>query len=256
MIYASTTIRAAAIGGALACAATICMAADEPEVTATLSQQAVRVGDRVELTVQVTAPDLSQISVEDPAADTKAGKDGKEDTESTWSLLSKFAGPDEAAGAGTMRSTIRYTLAPFRTGNIPAPEVAVSYQPTSGPLVRRVLAAGEVEVRSVLPPDAAKEDLQPKDIKGALAIPAPRWLSPLIAVAVGLVALALVWFLWSRLRRRVQRIISPPQRIDEWALSELSAIEAANLSGTQEGEGALHAGRGCGEALPWRCVRL
>jgi hypothetical protein len=185
------------------------------------------VGDRVDLDIHITAADPSRVRVGDPDLGATAG-DG--DPDSTWSLVAGRSAPqDEPAAAGRTHRRVRFTLAPFRTGRIALPQVEVSVQPTSGPAETMTIAAGEIEVASVLPADADTKTLQPRDIKGVVAVPAPRWLWPAVAAAAAATVLALAWFLWSRLRRRVAAIIRPAQRLDEWALSELSAIEAEHL---------------------------
>jgi hypothetical protein len=218
---------AAAAAAVLACAPGAC-ADDEPEVTATLSQSRVRVGDRVDLDIHITAADPSRVSVGDLDLGAKAGD---EDPDSTWSLVAgRSASHDEPAADGRTHRRVRFTIAPFRTGTIAVPQVEVSVQPTSGTAeTTSAINAGEIEVTSVLPADADPKTLEPRDIKGVVAVPAPRWLWPAVVAAAGALALALAWFLWSRLRRRVAAIIRPPQRLDEWALSELSAIEAEHL---------------------------
>ena len=57
----------------------------------------------------------------------------------------------------------------------------------------------------------------------------PRW----IYVVPALVALAVVGFLargiWSRLRNRLKQIVSPPKKLDEWALDQIDALEREKL---------------------------
>ncbi|MCX7020282.1 MAG: hypothetical protein WCK47_02340 [bacterium] len=202
---------------------TMCVAlanatAQLPEAKVTVQPQRAAIGDPINVTLTIKAPELARLTIPDPFSS---------DKDATWTMLKKQQPRDSQLKDALWQREISYDVTTFETGQISLPPFVVSYRPPQGEPTSNTVTASAVAIDSVLPKNTEK--LAPKDVKPPVPLPFPRWIIiTATAITIALIAVALYW-LWSRLRHRVAQIIMPPKRLDEWALDEFEAIERDNL---------------------------
>ena len=191
------------------------------QVRTVLLPDTATVGDVVSAVVRITLPPGFQVAVPDslPVSDTleNAGRRG----------LS-----EETLPSGEKELTVVYPLTPWRPGDLTIPLIPLRIV---GPGVDRQLTARLVtlHVRSVLPADTAlRVPKPPKDVVGPNRLLWPYILAAILAL---LLLLALLYWLWRHLRRRVV-VVAPEEVLTarERALRELDRVRAAGLLETDE----------------------
>jgi hypothetical protein len=123
------------------------------------------------------------------------------------------------------------TIIPWATGDHPLPPYSIQYQTADGTLHQSTAPSLTLTIVSVLTPD----DTDKRDLKPQIDLPRPPlWPWVLGGFLATLLASAMGWLVWSRLRRR--RVSGLPQAtiIDlrpphEIAYDELDRIAALNL---------------------------
>lgn len=200
--------------------AAVVSAADYPDVSANIAPRKAQLGQPLDLTVTVRAGDLSRVSVSNPFTA----------KQTTWTLVSKTDPKDQKTKDGQWERKFTYRIAPFETGDVAAPPVDVIYTGADGKQTTGTANAGMVQVenplKGVTGPPAG---LPLKDLKPPVAVPFPLWIWVLTVLAAVLVLLFVVLALWRVLRRKVQVLVSPPVRLDQWALQELDGLEREKL---------------------------
>jgi hypothetical protein len=189
-----------------------------PQVEVHVNPSEANVGDRVQLQLSIVAPEIQNVAIQEPFS---------KDDNTTWILVDKSSSPAEKINATEYRQVVDYTISPMKTGTVELPKLSVQYKPAHG-AARTVNAdAPAFTVKSVLPPNANLKEL--KDIHPPVKLPYPKW----IVVTLGLIAAAIAaWIgilIFNKMRGKIRNIVSPPKRLDEWALAEIAAIEQQKL---------------------------
>jgi hypothetical protein len=128
---------------------------------------------------------------------------------------------------GRLAITGIYSVTPWRTGELPLPEVPFQVEGT-GEAVRTLTAAlPALEVVSVLPEDTA--GIEPRPAKGVLGASWALWPFLLALLLLALLLAALLW--WLRRRRAASPAIpeAPPVSPRDRALATLDAAREAGL---------------------------
>lgn len=189
-----------------------------PKVSAEIAPTRALVGDQVVMKLSITAPDLTKMTIKESFS---------QDRETTWALVDKRVAPDVQLNATERRRDVTYLIAPLRPGKLDPPLLEINYQPAQGAPRTVVADAASVTVESVLPVDTKEAGL--KDVKPPVKLPFPRYVIVLASVVGGLLLAWLIYALVRKYRGRLRDVISPPKRLDEWALAEISALENGKL---------------------------
>ena len=216
-------------------------------VRASVDRDRVTVGDRVTLTILVEHD-------EGLTLDTLEGAS----TFGAFEVLAAEPPRERPLGAGRTETTLVFTVAAFRTGDLEVPAIAVPYSDAAGNAATATAPAIPITVASVIPPGESPTDV--RDLKPQLGVPggAPAYLRPTLTAAVAAVAvgLALVLARALRRRRRAPAPAGPPPLPEDEARAELERIAALRLP--EEGAPKEHY-RLLGElypSLPDRPLRL
>ncbi len=173
-------------------------------VVVRLDRDRITVADSVHLEIEASAPEGTEIRL--PAPGEKLGE---------FTVAVVRPGAPELTGDGRIRLRAVYELEPFLAGSYEIPPLEVRFGEgmiETGPL--------NVEVASVLPPDAGK--LEIKEIVPPVDLPGfPAWLA---ALAAALLVAGGLWY-WRRKRGRAAEIepAPPPHEAALAALRELMA---------------------------------
>ncbi len=172
-------------------------AGQQPVVSAKVDRSRVTVGDIIRYTVTISADDWIQVDL--PPETDEIG-----DFE-----VRRFQATGPVTKDGKKVWTLEYTLAIFSTGEFKIPSPQLTYHSGDEAQKNELSAeAIEVVVESVKPADA--EDIL--DIKEPVAIPRNWWaLWPWFAIGAGLIALAVLGFVWYRRRDSREEGIVPPK---------------------------------------------
>jgi hypothetical protein len=194
-------------------------------VDASVDRAETHVGDLV--TYRLVVDREASIPVEIPALASGAG--GFDVVDST---------SNRREGRGRVVEERRFVLRTFEVGKHEIPEAIVRYGEKSAEKTASAPAI-DVEVKSLLPEDATAE-IQPRDVKPPLPLPAekPKW-ALWVGAAIAIVGAAVV-LLFARRRRAAAPAApaEPPRPPHEIALRDLRALRARDLPG--KGEIDLH----------------
>ncbi len=187
------------------------------ELPTDIQPKSVHVGDPIHLTVTLQYSQGATFEI--PSTSWKIG-----DLE----VLAVNQGIPEKQPDGTLKRSISFDLAVYKTGKFTVPPIEIKQLTPISRIFRS--APGEIDISTVL----TGQEKGIEDIKGPMAIPFEvPWLW--LAVVLGLVAvLVLLWWFWKRRRSReeeggrpspVQILLSP----EEEAMEALKRLEAAGL---------------------------
>lgn len=187
-----------------------------PEITTRVDPTSGTVGERFDLVISATVPDLANLQVL-PLFD----------TQTSWTAVGDARTQDRPNGNIYTR-TFNYTIVPFETGRQPVPKVAFTYTAADGSTSNTVLSeALWVEVNSVLSGNGSASAL--RDVKPPSALPVPAvivWTGGIILLAL----LALLgWWLWRRYFARLKKLIGRGLTPPEMALKQMNALESERL---------------------------
>jgi len=182
-------------------------------VSVEVRPKSARIGEPITLTVLVTDERASSVSVEQAF-------DKSED--STWTLKQVLPPKDTVTTDGRLAREFGFKLAAFRTGRLDVPPLRMSVEGRE-----TEIPVPPVTIESVLSAD--ETSTEPRDIKPPEALSVPVWISLLGGAVGALLLVALVWALWSLLRRRGASVAVAPATPDAWAMRELDALERDRL---------------------------
>jgi len=192
---------------------------DEPSVTLRIEAgpDSVSVGDRVPVRFEILHPDTIEF----------APIEGRVELGEVYLLGEgrKSGGP---LGDSAASETLFAVVVPFRTGRVTLPPVKLAYETLGGLEGELASDSGFINVRSVLPENAA-------DIKPLKAnIPAPSELASYIILGVLACVLAaslilITRFIMRRKKPQQRPVETPPRPAHEIALEELQGIEEMRL---------------------------
>lgn len=189
-----------------------------PAVETTVDPTSGTVGDKFLLTITATAPDAGGLGAL-PLIEI--------DEQSTWTLLGRSTQPGTSSG-GLESREYHYTIAPFETGQIALPQVAITYTPADGSTSNTVLSEPlVVSIDSVVAGSSAGTNL--RDVKRPVTLPLPAavvWSGFVLL----LVVLALAgWLIWRRYSARLKSMFGGVLSPDERALKALDQLEHERL---------------------------
>ncbi len=195
--------------------------AEEPPVTVTsaVDKSRITIGDLIEYTVKVSH--RKDVKVEMPGLGANLG--GFE--------IRDYRVDEPNQEAGRTISVYRYTVSTFLTGDFEIPPLTIRYT-LPGSAKPGTLATEKIKIRveSVKPSEAG--DI--RDIKPPVEIPLDwKRIAVWVGAGAGLVALAIVGFLWYRRRRQGKGLLpvrqEPPRPAHEIAFEALARLEASDL---------------------------
>lgn len=187
-----------------------------PRVETRVEPTSGTVGERFNLIISATAPDLADLQTL-PLFD----------TQTTWTAVGDPQISDAPSGNNHTR-TLTYTIVPFETGRQAVPKVALTYSPKTGATSSTVLSeALWVDVNSVLSGNGSASALREVSPPAALPVPAAViWIGSLVLFLV----LALVgWWLWKRYSDRLKKMLGGALTPPELALKQMDALESERL---------------------------
>jgi hypothetical protein len=225
--------RVFAVIALLAALASPAAAADPVNAATQIDRTAINVGDRIALSIVVTA-DAGYI-VSDP---TIAREIGSFEVVQTQDVKKTVQGAQ-------VRYTYRYQITAWTIGDLVLPAIAVPYIGPNGTTGTAQTQETAIKVTSVVQPGEDTSDIKP--IKPQLELVEPPWnvisriaIGAAAAIGVALFAAAILWLL---LRKRgalfVEERLTPVQR----ALRELDALAEQHLP--EQGKTAEHYERLC-----------
>jgi len=198
-------------------------AAAQPEapvtVRASVDRDQATVGDRITLTIVVEHD--AGVSVDALAQTAAFGP---------FEVLAAEPPQERTLEAGRVETTLVFTVAAFRTGELEIPVIAVPYTDAADNTAAATAPAIPISVASVIPAGESPTDI--RDLKPQLAVPggAPAYVRPALIAAAAVIAVGLAMLLARVLRRRrAPTPTGPPPLPEDEARAELERIAGLAL---------------------------
>ena len=205
---------------ALATQRTVAAQPGEPvTVRASVDRERVTVGDRITLTIVVQHDARLSLDALERAA-----------AFGDFEVLAVEPPQERALDNGRVETTLAFTVAVFRTGDLEIPAIAVPYADADGNPTTATAPGVPISVASVIPPGESPADI--RDLKPQLGVPggAPAYVRPALIAAPVVIVVGMALLLARVLRRRrVPVPAGPPPLPEDEARAELERIAALRL---------------------------